>query len=900
MLSETCLTEKINDSEVHIDGYNLLRMDSHSRFTGGVAIYIKDCVKFSVISSECYDKNVWMLAIQVSSVIKSGLYIVLYHSPNASHKLFIEYLNTWIEKNVNFCEFVMLVGDFNIDLLKNTTYSRKMKQVIKSFGLKQHVKTPTRITATSKTIIDFVITNYQDIETEICDVHRISDHAIIRVCNINSEKPKQCIKTYHKYSKLKFIEMLKEVNWKEISKMNFETMCEQFISEIKKCVLNMNVTTTVRYNNINNSFKWFNNDLRILRDKSRTHLQKAKLTNLVSDWNDYKIARNLYSSKLNKIKNSYDKNKIENSKTSKDMWKNLKIIISSKSRVIDSCIEFPWGKCDNEVDIAENLNQYFVKSIEEINVSIPMITHSVFESLSSSTNDCFIFKQVTPTILLKTINSIKFKNDSENININTIKDALDIVDTVFCDLVNQSFDVGKFPENWKNSTIIPVKKKAKSIKCSDQRPINTLPTYEKVIEHLTKNQLQNYLDERNIITKEQSGFRENHSCETALNLVIANWKQALDDKKVIVAVFLDLSRAFETLDRRRLLMKLQHYGIQGKELNWFKSYLTNRTQQVRYGSATSTEILNNLGVPQGSVLGPLLFILYINDIIKSIKECSICLFADDALLYVCADSLSEAVNKVNLDMNRLDEWLNVNNLKLNGDKTFFMLLGQRNVQDVPEIKIGKDTIQQIHEIKYLGVIIDEQLNFKSNCQYVLKKMSKKISFLGRIKKKLSIAHRIKVYMSIVSPHIEYCSSVLFMLKDADFKKLQILQNRGMRIILGCNRRTKRKDMLDVLNWMSIKQRIVFNTLVLIFKIKNGLLPSYLQNNIKLVKDETKRLLRNGNDFKVKYCAKSGTRNSLYYKGLTLFNSLNLEAKNAKTIQCFKREIVPYIKNTFKL
>lgn len=135
--------------------------------------------------------------------------------------------------------------------------------------------------------------------------------------------------------------------------------------------------------------------------------------------------------------------------------------------------------------------------------------------------------------------------------------------------------------------------------------------------------------------------------------MIANWKQALDGKKVIAAVFFDFMRAFETLDRKRLLMKLQHYGVQGKELSWFSSYLSNRTQPVKYGNATSTEIVNNFRVPQRSVLGPLLFILYINDIVNCIEECSVCLFTDDALLYVYADSLSEAVNKVNRDMKKL-------------------------------------------------------------------------------------------------------------------------------------------------------------------------------------------------------------------------------------------------------
>lgn len=423
---------------------------------------------------------------------------------------------------------------------------------------------------------------------------------------------------------------------------------------------------------------------------------------------------------------------------------------------------------------------------------------------------------------------------------------MEITGQFFINIINKSFETGFFPKSWKEATIIPIQKKTGTRKCDEFRPINTLPSYEKLLECEVKDQLQKYIDCNEILAVEQSGFRKLHSCETALNLVISDWKYLRDDGNTTIVVFLDLKRAFETLDRERLINKLQAYGLEGVELNWFSSYLDQRSQKTKVGEVFSSSMFNNLGVPQGSVLGPLLFILYINDFGGVLEHCSCKFFADDTSIYISGKNITEILWKLNSDLKNVSNWLNINKLKINVEKTVYMVI-KNKISDNNEtnVIINNTKLNQVSETKYLGIIIDDKLDFKKNLDYVIKKMSKKINFLARINNQLPPITRTKIYTSIVASHIEFCSSILFLSNETDFNKLQLLQNRGMRILLGCNKYTSIKSMLDCLFWMTIKQRVYFNTIVLIFKIINNLLPNYLTNKINYVKDGHNYNLRTG-------------------------------------------------------
>lgn len=472
-------------------------------------------------------------------------------------------------------------------------------------------------------------------------------------------------------------------------------------------------------------------------------------------------------------------------------------------------------------------------------------------------------------------------------------DGFEILGPIMKSIFNKSFSTGYFPNKWKESLIVPIQKLQNTLLSEEYRPVNMLPIYEKVLEKLVERQLRSYMEDNNLIMEQQSGFRKGYSCETALNCVVENWKNEMDSKNMLIAVFLDFKRAFETVDRTILLEKLTKYGIKNKVLKWFESYLGARTQRTTVNNSVSdaNEVLT--GVPQGSVLGVLLFLLYINDISLVVKYCRLCMFADDALLFVSGKDLCECTEKINNDLQSISEWLIINKLKLNIKKTKYMCI---NGTGQSVIQINGENIERVDKFKYLGVVIDNKMNLRANVEYVCKKLSKKIYFLGRIRKKKTFNTAVKLYSAIVKPHFQYCSTILFLSTQGDLSRLQKLQNRAMRIILKCARLTHIKYMLRSLNWLNIIQQIKLNVLLFIFKMKNDKLPKYLTKNLRYISDTQPYNLRNAQNFRIAHKATTRAQNTMMFKGLQLYNNLPSEIKSLNNITKFKIEVIKFLKS----
>lgn len=332
----------------------------------------------------------------------------------------------------------------------------------------------------------------------------------------------------------------------------------------------------------------------------------------------------------------------------KKTWRILKTIVNEVANETSEMIMFDGLAKYGNQEIAESLNKYFVDSINELNRSIP--NHDDIYTNTISNNEEFRFEKVDLLTVERLIKNIASRGDCEFITKQVLLDGITTFGLNIVDVVNSSKKSSYCPKKWKNSIIAPVPKIPGTNKCEEFRPINMLPNHEKILEAAIKEQLDYYLEINKLVIKEQSGFRKGHSCESALNMILLYWKEQLEDGKIVLAVFLDLKRAFETIDRNRLLKKQFDYGVRGKELKWFESYLESRTQCTKFNDATSERIGIDIGVPQGSKLAATLFSLYINDIKSCLIHMLIALFADDTLIYYSGNDIDEIMIKVNEDL----------------------------------------------------------------------------------------------------------------------------------------------------------------------------------------------------------------------------------------------------------
>lgn len=888
-LVETHLKSEDENALIEINNFNIFRCDSESRHTGGVMFYVRQSWKTDIIRCIAVNLDIWMLVIRVKKDNNTFYLGGIYRSPRymGINNEFYDKFNNLIEDVYELDNDIILMGDFNIDWIKISNQLDKCKQILNDHGFKQVVDSYTRITGDSKTLIDWVIINQYNnsIKVKIDENLKISDHETIRILfdkeSIINNKKKIRILKYDKQrlrNKICRSDIMTtyyvHVNEKaKIFSKNLQDIVKEFITETE-------------INNKENA--WFTNDLRILKSEKIEIYKRAKWTNNNEEWIKYREIRNKYKNRINLSKNKYICDKIENSYNQKMMWKNIKNLVIKKPINDINEVIFEKGKVDDKKTIANELNKYFIESIDKINNSIDNVQ---YVNYVSNNNYVFKFSQINIEALLNVIKSMNDKKDRNLINRNIFIDAFELIGHNLVTIMNDSMSSGVYPETWKESLVVPVQKTKNAKKAQDFRPVNTIITEAKILEKIVHEQIVKYFENNDIISERQSGFRKMHSCESLINLVITNWKMAIDENKCVVAVFLDLRRAFETIDKNILIQKLQKYGIMGNELNWFKSYLNGRIQKTKVNDVISETIEVKLGVPQGSILGVLLFLIYINDIEKIINKCEIVLFADDALIYYIGENANECVQQVNQDLNDLSYWFKMNKLKLNIDKTKGMII---NGITESIIKIDNDEIEIVNEIKYLGIIIDNKLKFHKNIDYICRKVAKKIGFMRRIRQKISMKCAIQIYNTMVKPHFEYCSSVIYMCNNEEKTRLQKLQNKAMRVILKLNRFASGSAMLETLKWMNIEKKIKMNVLIIIFKIKNNLYPKYLSDKLLYGNDIHHYRLRNIFNFRLNYFRKEKTKNMMMYKGLKLYNTLPVNIKQESNLRKFKHLIKDYI------
>lgn len=872
-LNETHLTDDCDIGDLKINKYNLITCNSYSRHTGGVCVYIEKNIIISNLKLIKKNNLLWILSFETSINNVNTVFACVYLSSSENKSLILDaFENCFDELYEN--KSIILCGDFNINLLIENTYSKRLKSYCSDNGLTQFVNYPTRVTEISSSLIDLCFTNLNKniLSCLVNQDDQISDHSIIEII-VNCKPKKSLIKN-------KSIDICCNYNLDQLYK-SIETWCGFWDNVKQKSVdekmewLIMNLSTSAKIffkkKIINITSGFFDHELELMRNEKNKLYKLAVYSGDNDKWHQYKQFKNNYKHEIQTKKYMHNQRKLNSANGDiKKTWKVLNSILSNECNDIISITD-GYNRYNDDNIIANEFNKFFVNSVVEPNSLIPVVQYE--NDIIFTPTSKFSFRGVSIREIKQNIKELKSNYDEFLLNTKIIEDALLMTGDILCNIVNDSFESGNFPTILKKSRITPIQKKTGTELINEHRPINTLPCLEKLIEKLAFSQLNNYVKKNNILSDHQSGFRHNHSCETAINEVLFEWKLAMNDSKIIIAVFLDFQRAFETIDINILLLKLEKYGIRDQALKWFSTYLRGRNQYVVIRNEKSNVIQNNLGVPQGSILGPLLFLLYINNLGKCLFSSNIRMFADDTLIYIISDNLEIAQKQIIDDLNRIYLKLCQNKLKLNIDKSNVMIISNKRIDKSKlNMNIGGHALKIVEEVKYLGVIFDERLKFDKNINYICRKVGQRVNVLSRLRHQLNCQQKITIYKTLIQPHFIYCASVLYLAQESDLCRLQKLQNKCMRNILKLNRYSDVTLMLAKLDFMNVKQIIQFYTLIFLNKIVRGNAPKYLIEKIKY-RNENNRAstLRNANMIQTALVTKSCSQNSLFFKGINNYN-----------------------------
>ena len=419
------------------------------------------------------------------------------------------------------------------------------------------------------------------------------------------------------------------------------------------------------------------------------------------------------------------------------MWKNVNQLRGkgSKTTTISSLeVEGETVSTYSEIPVAETVNTYFVNVGPSLSQDLAS-GDTDFANYVTPATSIFKFNEISLDDVFRLLFDIKCSKASgpDKISARLIKDSAKVIAPSLTIIFNCSLSTGVFPEDWKNARVSPIYKSGKKIDPSNYRPISVLSVVAKLFEKLVFEQMNQYLNENDILTNHQFGFRKSHSTLMSLLNATNNWLLAIDQGLINGVLFLDVKKAFDTVDHHILIDKLKLYGIKGMALKC-TSYLTCRKQSCNVNNVISTII--RCSVPQGSNLGPLLFLLYINDLPNCLQYSMPSMFADDTNITVTGNSSEMIEIKLNSDLSKIHTWLVSNKLTLNVSNTEYMIIGSRyhlsKINEYPNINIGGQNIKRVESTKSLGVVIDEKLNWEEHIDNISKKASKGIGAIKLI------------------------------------------------------------------------------------------------------------------------------------------------------------------------
>ncbi|KAK9877338.1 hypothetical protein WA026_017732 [Henosepilachna vigintioctopunctata] len=815
----------------------------------------------------------------------------MYRKPSTSRTAFVEYiaekLFTW--------KHMLLLGDMNINLLEeNNNYMETVKGQGYVFLNDINSNNATRIDGQTgtKSIIDHVLTDINlTYQIDLTD-HCISDHKVIHL-KINQENTLLSKGKQQYISKLtNFLKLEQNITAKleslNTDNLGFDGLCNIISEELEKCN-----SLTVRNYTKNIKEGWFTSEIKYqIKQRDILYIKSKKFPNNKDFLENFKNLNKLIKNKIKFNKKCHVETKFQSNLSPKKKWNMLKDLIGMSSKT-PQCHEI---KVDNvalsdKQDIVEAFNHYFVNITTNLGTSNHSSGNPAY--IESTIDRSFYIRYTTPDEIQKTINQLKptASPGHDGLKPIVIKKLANVISPIISKIINHHIQTATFPDSLKLAKVTPIFKKGSKDDLGNYRPISVLPIMSKIFELVLQKRLLQYLEEIEHICKSQHGFRNKRSTLTALTNLTEIIYSSIDNNQSVVAIFLDLCKAFDMVVHTILLQKLSKIGIVGKALDLLESYLHNRQQfTVLEDKKSSTDVLKS-GVPQGSILGPLLFLIYINDLVDCNIIGSLSLFADDTAI-VYRGNLSEIIMHAQRDLDSMCDWASDNNIVINHSKCNYILLNNASNGQSCELKINGTVINEVPYTKYLGITIDNKLNYQHHIEELINTLNAVCFYVRRNVNLLNIKTKYLIYHSYVNSRLMYLPCIWGQARKVDLDKLQIVQNRCVKIIFGRHPRTSTSSLYNDLKILTIREIIKLDSLLLIYKIRNKLL--YTDLHLAYISEMHEYSTRSNHHYYILPPAKNIGQKKISHTAVKWFNDLPDNIKSVSSLDKFKLLVRKFI------